>query len=329
MELLMCVVIPGMAYVLGRAVNSVLYGRKNKLSAQDCFIAGGMVVIGLAEMVNVLVAFLGRPISLGTKFFAAALIGSVLAALLICCILKSKTMRETGKRFYLLRHQLPFYTFVILVVLQVVYIVGRMPVYLGGDMTLEMVESFLEEDSAYVINPLTGQSYEAGVPSRIKLLCLPTLYAMLSNIFHVKAVNVVWMLAPLFTLLGCYLVYSVLAKILFPQGAWRRGIFLLMVALLIWVGDYMLSVDGFDLLHAGYRGVTIRGAVLVPYTISLILRKKYKLVIVCALTEACIVWTFYGLGACLLVAVFMVAVEKVGQYVSARKSGKEDAVCNS
>ena len=334
MGLLICILIPGIAFVLGKGILRVLYGRKQELTMQDNFLVGGIVVIGLAEAANVFVAFLGRTLSVGTKLFVAALAGCmVVATVILFCTRSKKDKKKADKKVLLLRHQVLFYTFGILVVLQVVYIVAGTPVYLGGDMTMETVQSFLETDAAYTVNPMTGQPYELGMPSRLKLLCLPTLYAMLSSAFRVDAITVVWVLAPVFTLFGCYLVYSVLAGVLFPTGRWKRACFLLLIALLIWVGDYMLSVDGFNLLHAGYRGVTIRGAVLVPYTISLVLRKKWKIVILCVLAEACIVWTLYGMGACLLVAVAMTVTGKVTERFlknrKARRAGKEDAVCSN
>ena len=330
MELLMCLLIPGIAFVLGKGVLRVVYGRKQELTIQDNFLVGGIVIIGLAEASNVFVVFLGRPVSGGTKLFLAALAGCTAVALVILFLAMRKGNKKTAdsKRF-LLRHQLLLYTFFVLVLLQAAYIVAGMPVYLGGDMTMETVQSFLTTDAAYTVNPMTGQPYELGIPSRLKLLCLPTLYAMLSSAFGVEAINMVWVLAPVFTLFGFYLVYSILAQVLFPENRKRRICFLLLVALLVWVGDYMLSVDGFDLLHAGYRGVSIRGAVLVPYTISLVLRKRWKPVLLCVLAEACIVWTLYGMGACLLVALLFAVTEKVINHYKKRMGGKEDAVCNS
>ena len=64
----------------------------------------------------------------------------------------------------------------------------------------------------------------------------------------------------------------------------------------------MFGVEGFGVMYGGFRGVCIRAAVLLPYTAGLVLRRRYKLVILCVLAEACMVWTFYGLGACVLEA---------------------------
>jgi membrane-bound ClpP family serine protease len=65
----------------------------------------------------------------------------------------------------------------------------------------------------------------------------------------------------------------------------------------------MPGVDGFDVFYGGFRGVTIRAAVLLPYLLSCLMDRKYTGVILCILAEACIVWTLYGAGVCLLVTV--------------------------
>ena len=77
------------------------------------------------------------------------------------------------------------------------------------------------------------------------------------------------------------------------------GIMLILVSVLIWCGDYMVSMDGFQLLHCGYRPTAVRGGILVPFTLSMGLQKKWTSAILAILAEACIVWTLYGMGVCL------------------------------
>lgn len=78
---------------------------------------------------------------------------------------------------------------------------------------------------------------------------------------------------------------------------------MLIVGILFSTGAYMPGVDGFDVFYGGFRGVTIRAAVLLPYLLSCLMDRKYTGVILCILAEACMVWTLYGTGVCLLVAV--------------------------
>ena len=80
-------------------------------------------------------------------------------------------------------------------------------------------------------------------------------------------------------------------------------------------------MDGFNVLFAGWRGVSIRNAVLIPYTVSLCIRKKYLHALLCVLAEACIVWTHYGLGACLVVILGMALIQFLCE---SRKKREED-----
>ena len=116
-------------------------------------------------------------------------------------------------------------------------------------------------------------------------------------------VDVVYRLIPCITLLLSYVAYGSLGKALFPENSVKRRTFLLIVGILFSTGAYMPGVDGFDVFYGGFRGVTIRAAVLLPYLLSCLMDRKYTGVILCILAEACIVWTLYGAGVCLLVTV--------------------------
>ena len=65
----------------------------------------------------------------------------------------------------------------------------------------------------------------------------------------------------------------------------------------------MPGVDGFDLFYGGFRGVTIRAVVLLPYLLSCLIERNYFGAVLCILAEACMVWTLYGAGVCLLITV--------------------------
>ena len=120
----------------------------------------------------------------------------------------------------------------------------------------------------------------------------------------------VWKVVPLLTLLGCYMAYYTVSKALFEEDVQKRWIFMIMVAVILWLADSMYGLDGFGVQYAGFQGVSIRMAILVPYTVGLVLRRKWLLVALCVVVEACIVWTFYGMGVCLLVAVGMIGMKR-------------------
>lgn len=80
---------------------------------------------------------------------------------------------------------------------------------------------------------------------------------------------------------------------------------MVIVALLFWAGAYHYVMDGFGILYGGFKGTTIRNVVLMPYLLSLCLRRRWAAVFLCIAAEACIVWTLYGAGICLLTAAAM------------------------
>lgn len=103
----------------------------------------------------------------------------------------------------------------------------------------------------------------------------------------------------------------------------KRRTFLLIVGILFSTGAYMPGVDGFDVFYGGFRGVTIRAAVLLPYLLSCLMDRKYTGVILCILAEACIVWTLYGAGVCLLVTVaWLILGALVSQFRKRWENGK-------
>ena len=192
---------------------------------------------------------------------------------------------------------------VLFVIWQVVTIVSYESTDWAGDMMVETVESFRQTDAVYTVNPLTGRMYTTGIPLRIKILGLPTLYSVLGKIFGMEGTLLVWRYIPLLVLFLSYSAYWLIAKELFDKEneKEKRLIFMAFVSLLFCVSDYAYGMDGFGMLHCGYQGVIIRNLVLIPYTFVLTLRRKWLPIVLCVLAEACITWTFYGLGACLLV----------------------------
>jgi len=188
-----------------------------------------------------------------------------------------------------------------------------------GDMTIETVGSFLATDQIYRVNPMTGMPYAAGLPLRLEILCLPTLYGSLCRAAGLAPGLVIGRIVPAMTLASCYAAFTALAYSLFPEEAPEGGgraekgktvrkkrlCFLIAVALLLWAGAYRYGMDGFDVLCCGWRGVSIRNGVLLPWLLSLCIRKKRLCILVCILAEGCIVWTFYGCGVCLFLALGM------------------------
>lgn len=284
-------------------------------------------VIGAAEAANLLGVFFHRAVSQCTAVFGVAV---MLLAAAWCMLLALRRRRDLSRAEGGRKEKSALSpagkgiltVFVLLLLSQLLFMLIGRNVYTEGDMTLETVNSFLQTDAVYQVDPLTGRPYEAGLPSRIEVLCLPMLYAALSRIFHVEPERLVLYAVPVITLLGCYGAYLCLAKSLFPKNREKRLLFLTAVALLIWIGSYSYGVDGFNLLFSGWRGVTIRNGILIPYTLALCLQREYVCALLCALAEVCVVWTLYGLGAC---AAVIVGTALLQALIRRRTAGKERA----
>ena len=210
-----------------------------------------------------------------------------------------------------------------LILLQILGILSGERAWLDGDMTLETVNTFLAENAIYTVNPLTGAAYTLGIPFRFKILCLPTLYGTISRWTGMAAADVVYRLIPCLTLLLGYAAYGSLGKVLFPENSAKRRTFLLIVGILFSTGAYMPGVDGFDVFYGGFRGVTIRAVVLVPYLLACLMEKRYFGVLLCILAEACMVWTLYGAGACLLITAAWFLLRGLLALLSDRPGGKK------
>lgn len=319
--------------LLGMGVLRILYrGRTaQEISLADGILTGGVICIGLAEAAYMAAVMMGWSFSRCTNVFGIEVaVSCVLAALvLVFANRKDVTLKKREVLQKLDWQLLPWMAFAVVVVVQLISVATMQNVSIAGDMTLETVNSFLESDGIYKVNPLTGNEYTSGIPMRLKMLCLPGLYAMLCKVSGMSPEQLVYGLIPVLVLLGSYLAYGTLSKYLFPKDSSKRGMFMLFVAVLFTVGDYMPWMEGFGVLHSGFRGVAIRGAILLPYTFGLMLRGKYKSVVLCILAEACIVWTLYGMGACVLVAAGMLFLRLVMQWYAKRTGREEEALCRN
>jgi hypothetical protein len=274
-----------------------------KYYAADLIPATAVVIIGIAELAHLCGIFLNRPLYFCAMVFGGLSAVALLAALAVL-IYRVSEMKKTGQEKAVDRKGRGlFFLFLLIVLSQLFFILTNENLYRTGDMTVETVNSFLQTDGFYQVNPLTGQAYVQGIPSRLKVLGLPTLYASLCRLIPVLSPDE-WItrVVPCLVLVCCYASYAALGQFLFQNDQKKRNLFLVAVALVLWAGCACSGLDGFNILYSGWRGASIRNALLLPWGVSLSLRKRWFPVALCVIAEACIVWTLYGLGACLLTA---------------------------
>ena len=294
----------------------------------DFLIAGEIVIIGLAAAAHLAAVFFGWSFSMCALLFGALLCAGLTGGggiWLFCRVRSGKFFSRGENRTAALRIRFGSRTegwlcavFALMFLSQIIFICMGDTNCREGDMTVETVGSFLASDALYQINPMTGHPYTQGIPSRLRILCLPTLYACLSRLTGMSPMTVVWKVIPVITLVSSYTAFTLVSVSLFPKMEGevygeKRACFMTIVSLLMWVGAYQPGMDGFQLLCGGWMGVTIRNLVFLPWLLSLCLRRKWIFAALCIPAEICIVWTLYGCGICLLAAAGMAAVRIFGR----------------
>lgn len=328
-------------YLCGRGFLNILYKNpeKREYTGTDFLLTGVLISVGITEAAHLYGVYGGASVTRSMRLMGVCFILAAVLSVFIC-VRRSFLNRKlpvyqdsVSQRGYAGQTAVYIgFAAVIVFVIEFIMIQVSDNIYLDGDMTVETVNTFIETDAFYSVNPLTGAAYTQGLPSRLKILCLPSLYTFFVKTFHMSSAVVVWRAVPAFVFICSVAAYKNLADTIFFIGDTKgkdkeidykkRNMFLLFVAAIFLIGDYMYGVDGFLALESGFRGVAVRGLVLIPYTISLTLRKKWIPVILCIIAEACITWTFYGAGVCLFIAFGLIVTEYFYKRI---RAGKEEA----
>lgn len=298
-------------FVMGRAALVLLYGRRRQreFAWEDGILTGGLLVIGLAEGAHLGALLRGQSVSVASEYLFVLSAVAFVGSLAVWCIVYFRTKKETKKGLKdgqgdatgpcgrIPRNEKVLQGILLVIfLLQLAGLLFRTRVYPDYDLTLETVVTFLKEDRLYGSNPMTGFPYAQGIPSRLKILCLPTLYSVICRWTGCSEELLVYHVIPGLVLSFAYLAYASLGRALFPEQGFQRRLFLVFAAILFWVGDSMYGLEGFGLLHGGFQGTAIRGAVLMPWLFGLCLRRGWKLALGVIAAEACVVWTLYGAG---------------------------------
>lgn len=301
--------------VTGMGLLSVFYAKKHEyeITVSEGFVLGSIACIGLMEVIHMIglvgdLALAQVKILLGIAILVLTCLSVVF---LVVLAIKQKKRLGIFVKHQNARTVFPF-LFLALLLIQLLYVYCAEAMVTPGDIILETVQSFLAEEGIYRVMPLTGEVSEFGLPLRYKILCLPTLYALLSESFQVDAQLLVCNIIPVVVLAGMYFSYYYLSGVLFGKSAvGKRYLFLLLVAMLIFFMDGGVASNGYSGLHSGYLGTSIRNLILVPYVFAASLEKRWWKAMLCVLAEACIAWTFWGCGVCLVIGLGMFVLSLV------------------
>jgi len=298
----------------------------------EAYVCGFVCLIGVFAVGHLGAVFGGWSITFCGKVILALLCGmtvlSIAAVVLICREKRAVIDRSAKNRENYAPIILPAVVFGVLLGIMVWRIVTASGLQIPGDITLETVNSFLVTDRIYEVSPLTGKGY-AGPPLRYKILCLPTMYTLLCRWFQLAPEVLVNRVIPLMVMGTAFLAYDRLAAVLFGSGKEtfeKRMWFLVMVAAIFLLYEGTVAAEGYGILYGGHLGTTWRNSILLPLAISGSLTKKWWQAGLCILAEVCIVWTFWGMGFCLVVTAVLFGFSLIRSRLEkkSRSSSKSD-----
>jgi len=285
-----------------------------KIRFWEVYINSLIFCLGIFEAGHLAGLLLGWPLSFCGNLILIMLAVSGLAVIFL--LVKSRERLFGHKRDSIKNNKSVFAAFVVfggLFILQTIYIWREPILQTAGDITLETVNSFLVSDSIYEVSPLTGREYSGG-PLRYEILCLPTVYSLLSRWLRIQPAILVTKVIPVVTLCTTYGAYYLLSGTLFgkqKESLEKRIWFLVIISIIFFLSEGSVYTEGYGVLHGGYLGTTIRNSILVPFLIYAVLERRWIAVAFCLLAEVCIVWTFWGLGVCAAVLAVMKILEQI------------------
>ncbi len=299
--------------------------QKKKFSLPERFVSGVLLLLILCGFSHILSVFTGRNLEFCTRLFGISLIItcslSYLAFMILTVLARLRQAADadavpktSGNKVYAL-----YLITAGIILLQILLIVSGIFLDLTGDQTAETVSSFLYSGEFYSLDPLTGLPYETDLPMRLKILGLPTFYAILCSVFQLPLTLVVFRVMPVYFLLTGYLAFGVLGRSLFPDSSRGRSTFLFLISLLVFASSAASGTDGFALLHTGFREIALRSWILLPLLLTCLKEKKYFLLLLPTLAEAMLCYSLAGTGICVLYILYALGAT----YFSARRARKE------
>ena len=267
-------------------------------------VTGLWVLLGCAEAAHLITLITDRSLQTYTTLCGAFCLAGLLAYLII---LGGWYRRQKGNRNVQIRFCFSPYmiVFAITAGLTIYHFVrGYVPDL--EDAVYEIVTGNVQSGSIMTVHPFLGTETSAGMPLRMQILGLSSLYSALVTISQQSQYMILCKVVPLVVWGISLLIYSAFAEKLFFGNIHKRWAFLSLVA-----GMYLLTgtsegMAGYRLLYAGFCGETIRGVLLLPYTLYVCWQRKWLLAVLAIVVEACLVWTTYGVGYAFLITVCMV-----------------------
>lgn len=269
-------------------------------------VTGLWVLIGCAEAAHLITLMTDKSLQTYTQLCTVFVIAGVLVYIVLLLRMKHKHPEafackgDRGRPLYKV-----FFVFLILLVSG--HFMGN---YVPDmqDAVYEVTIGNVESGRLMSVHPFLGCESEAMMPLRMQILGLSSLYSSLITISQQSPYIIVCKIVPVVVFCFTLLVYRAFAQKLFPQNRDKQWLFMNLIVFILLITSKSTGLAGYRLFYAGFSGETIRGVLLLPYTLYVSWQKKWLLTCLAVLTEACLVWTTFGIGYCTVVALCMFAV---------------------
>ncbi len=269
-------------------------------------VTGLWVIIGCGEMAHLITLMTDRSLETYVRLGTVFVIAGAFVYIGILYWMKQKGVlvfkRKTGGGNPLYKVFFAFLTGLILVHFWRGYVPDLQ------DAVYEIAIGNVESGSIMSVHPFLGREGDASMPLRMQILGLSSLYSGLITISQQSSYIIVCKIIPTVVWICVIWVYKVFAEKLFPENKDRQWLFLSLIAFIFLITSGSEGLSGYRLFYAGFSGETIRGVVLLPYTLYVSWQKKWLLAVLAILTEACLVWTTFGIGYCSVVVLCMLLV---------------------
>lgn len=199
--------------------------------------------------------------------------------LIICCVSMFVCKKEIGelwkkvKKFSFKEVKNGRYLALLFwILLGIVFVVAFGTAGNRNDAMVETVLTTLMTDTMNQYHPFTKAKLELGVILSKKIITLPFFYSMLSIWTGFDAVNTVWVLGTLITIVCSLLAFAELGGLLFFRDFKKTWLLLVFMELMYLSGDYYIGSAGYRQLFYGYSGEVIVATVLIPCILSILYR---------------------------------------------------------
>ena len=141
-----------------------------------------------------------------------------------------------------------------------------------NDAMVETVQTTLMTDTMNQYHPFTRAKLELGVIMSKKIITLPFLYSMLSIWTGLDAVNTVWFLGTVLTVVCSLMAFAELGGLLFFRNFKKTWLLIVFMELMYLSGDYYIGAAGYRQLFYGYSGEVMVTTVIIPCILCILYR---------------------------------------------------------